>query len=366
MDFSTTDFYPYAPPTISAMVDGDYSNDDGKFLDELSDSLALTKNILPDLLPLLNLDDYKSAVMKILGEMADSNIVKPADYEMYFNKFLLEARQELKKQSIAEKKKAIKMAEESKEERKPLYYYDAESENDMGNEDLSLYAALLIPSWENNPVVRPLIGQMLTSNDKKLKYNTLMQMLKHNHPFPDTLLKYFSSLDDYRYTLYNDLKGMKMLDKFPSLYNNHTDLGKSALLAEKSYGKPDSLVYIDRLKTEYKGKKGFVYFFKYKAKKDDLTWKLATVGLISENKAEFLFEDTIKVRLPRYSYEILNPTGYNRYNFTGFTDIKADTNGMLADQLKKELKKMLYSRRKSAKEFYEGEKNETALSQHID
>ena len=366
LDFSTTDFYPYTPPTISAMGDVDYSYDDGKFLDELSDSLALTKTILPDLLPLLNLDDYKSAVMKILGEMADSNIVKPADYEMYFSKFLLEARQELKKQSIAEKKKAIKMAEESKEERKPSYYYDEESEKDKGNEDLSLYAALLIPSWETNPVVRPLIGQMLASNDKQLKYNTLMQMLKHNLSFPDTLLKYFGSLDDYRYTLYNDLKRMKKLDKFPPLYNNHTDLGKSALLAEKSYGKPDSLVYIDRLKTEYKGKKGFVYFFKYKAKKDDLTWKLATVGLVSENTHEFLFEDTIKVRLPKYSYEVFNYTGYNRYNFTGFTDTKADTNGMLAVQLKKELKKMLYSRRKSAKEFYEGEKNGTMLSQHID
>ena len=92
----------------------------------------------------------------------------------------------------------------------------------------------------------------------------------------------------------------------------------------------------------------------------------ATVGLVSENTHEFLFEDTIKVRLPKYSYEVFNYTGYNRYNFTGFTDTKADTNGMLAVQLKKELKKMLYSRRKSAKEFYEGEKNGTMLSQHID
>ena len=84
-----------------------YSYDNGSFLDELNDTLQLTRTILPDLLPLLNLEDYKSSIMQVLGNMADSNLVKPKDYEQYFSKFLIEAKQELKKQSIAEKKKAI-------------------------------------------------------------------------------------------------------------------------------------------------------------------------------------------------------------------------------------------------------------------
>jgi len=37
-------------------------------------------------------------------------------------------------------------------------------------------------------------------------------------------------------------------------------------------------VYLARLKAEYKNKKGFVYFYKYKTKKDDMAWKLASVG----------------------------------------------------------------------------------------
>ena len=84
----------------------------------MSDSLELTKTILPDLLPLLNLEDYKSPIMDLLGEMADSNLLRPSDYVMYYNKFLLEAKQELKKQSIAEKKAAIEKAEASKEDKK--------------------------------------------------------------------------------------------------------------------------------------------------------------------------------------------------------------------------------------------------------
>lgn len=366
LDLATSDYPSYTTPSLLAMYEENYRYDDGKFLDELSDSLQLTKTILPELLPLLNLDDYKSSIMEILRKMADSSIVQPKDYEAYFSKFILEAKQELKKQSVAEKKKAIKLAEESKTDEKPPYYYRDEDEADKGNEDLSLYATLLIPFWETKPAVKPLIEQMLASYDKKLKYKTMLQLIKSNRPYPDTLLKYFGKLDDYRYILYDDLRQLKKSDKFPSFYNNHLDLGKSALLNEKSYGRPDSLVYLDRLKATYKEKKGFIYFFKYKTKKDDLTWKLATVGLVPENPGEFQFEDTVKLKFPRHMFELFNLRKYNRYNFTGFTDVKVNTDGTLTSQLEKELKKLLYARRKSAKEFYEGEKNGFNMRTHID
>jgi len=52
-----------------------YSYDNGSFMDELQDSLKQTRTILPGLLPLLNLDDYKTSMMQLLGEMVDSNLV---------------------------------------------------------------------------------------------------------------------------------------------------------------------------------------------------------------------------------------------------------------------------------------------------
>jgi uncharacterized protein YbaP (TraB family) len=360
LDFSTGSGYnPYAYPSLNALKYGNsnFSYDNGNFLDELSDSLKLTRTILSDLLPLLNLQDYKTQIMRLLGEMVDSNLVKPADYNIYFSKFLIEAKQELKKQSIAEKKKAIEKAEESKTEKKATSYYDADEAKDSGNDDLSLYATLLLPYWETNTAVQPLIQQMLKSNDKQLKYNTLLLLIANNKPYPDTLLKYFGSLDDYRYQLYSDLKKKKKLDKFPALYNNHLDLGKSSLLDSKSYGKPDSVVYVDRLKMEYKGMKGFIYFYKYKVKKDDLTWKLASVGLVPEDPKQFEFEDSIAKSPLLVNFERIASSRYSRYNFTEFTDTKLKEEEPQDAQLKKMLKKIVYSRRKSAKNFYEEEKD---------
>ena len=45
------------------------------------------------------------------------------------------------------------------------------------------------------------------------------------------------------------------------------------------------------------------------------------------------------------------------YSFSGFSDTKIKDEESVTDQLNKELKRVLYSRRKSAKEFYD--KNST-------
>lgn len=321
------------------------------FMQRLTDSLALTKKILSDLLPLLNLEDYKSTVMDLLGEMADSNLLKPSDYVMYYNKFLLEAKQELKKQSIAEKKAAIEKAEASKEKNKDRE--SDEEETDDGNDLLTRYAKLLIPFWDSHTAVAPLINQMLSSNDKTLKYHILLQLMQKERPYPDSLLRYFGGLEEYRYDLYADLKKMKKLDKFPAMYNNHLDLGKSSLLRMKSYNKPDSLVYADRISTVYKGKKGYMYFFNYKTKKDDLNWKLAVVGLVPENPREFEFTDTLQDAPDSYYWDADDRSyRFGTYEFTRFTDEKAATGEAMKTQMQKELKKMIYEKRKSALQFY--------------
>jgi hypothetical protein len=205
---------------------------------------------------------------------------------------------------------------------------------------------------ESNASVQPLIQQMLRSNDKQLKYSTLLLLLRNNKPVPDTLITYFAGLEQYRYKLYKDLKEINIDVKFPAQYNNHLDLGKSKLMQEKSYDKPDSLVYIDRLAAEVKGKKGFVYFFKYKTRKDDLTWKLATVGLVPQNPKVFEFENIEEPEYPEL-YMTNEMNDYYKYDFTGFSDTKIKDDESLRDQLNKALKKLLYSKRKSAKEFYE-------------
>src|SRR6185436_5457738 len=168
----------------------------GGFMGKLYDSLKLTRTILPGLLPLMTLDDYKQPIMGLLKQMVDSNLVTAKDYEMYFSKFLIEAKQALKKQSIAEKNSAIEKAEDAKLETKPVNtYYRRNNDEDTGNDELVLYATLLLPFKETNPVVNDVFKQLLSSNDKRLKYNTLYLFLQHKLPVPDTMLTYFAKME---------------------------------------------------------------------------------------------------------------------------------------------------------------------------
>lgn len=341
-------YNPVYPSNIRLTTTVDYGNGNNygmpSFFSALSDSLKLTAAIAKDLLPLINIDDYEQPVMELMGTLIDSNLLSAKDYEMYQSKFLIEAKQLLKKQVISEKNKSIEEAKKGDEDK--VNYYNYGTDEDYGNKDLSLYATLLLPFWEKNPAVPQFINQLLTSNDKRLKYNTALLLLRNKKPLPDTMLNYFAATDEYRYELYSDLKENKLLTLFPAAFNTQVELAKSKLLNQQSgYTKADSIEYIDKLSLKHKDRSGYVFFFKYKLKKDDNNWKLASVGIIPGDPKQFEFE-----KENDYIRELA-------YDFTEMTGTKIDTEMPIKNQLQKALKKLLYSRRNSAAEFYNEENN---------
>lgn len=313
------------------------------FLDGLYDSLQLTAAIAKDILPLINIDDYKLPVIEIMAKLVDSNLLVYKDYDQYGSKFLLEARQALKKQLILEKSRAIakeekKMNEENSDDevwRRGGNKYS----RDFGNETLNVYATLLFPLLEKNPSVTQLLKQLLASTDKRLKYKTMLLFIRNSKPVPDSTLNYFAADDDYRYDLYKDLNRVNKGSLFPVRYNNHLDLAKSKLFNSSEYNKPDTVSFLRELPLQWANRDGFVYFFKYKRKKDD-AWKIASVGLVQKNPQNFEFRNE-KGRA--FNYEM---------NFTEFSDEKLADDEPLEPQLQKRIKKMVYAKRESAKEFY--------------
>jgi hypothetical protein len=330
---------------------GKNNSNDENFWDDLYDSIQLTQSILPDMLPLINVDDYKWKMMTLLGRMIDSNLVVASDYEMYFNKFFLEAKQEYKKQVIVEKQKLIKEASE-KNLKADEDDNDTET-NDYGNVKLQLYEKLLLPFWKTNASVPAFFKQLLETSDKKLKYNTMLLLIQNRKPVADSILNSFAVLDEYRYTFYNDLEECDQLGLFPKQYNNPVVLAKSKLISAKSYNKPDSVAYLDKLPAEFNFKHGFVYFFKYKEKKDDPIWRIATVGLLSADSTQFEIRDGSLSTDDDYN----NDGTFDDYDLTSFTETRILENEPVSAQLNRQLKKLLYSHRKSAKEFYDVSKN---------
>jgi hypothetical protein len=181
-------------------------------------------------------------------------------------------------------------------------------------------------------------------------------MLQNNKDVPDSLLNSFAAMDDYRYTLYSDMEENDLLNLFPKKYHNQADLARSKLLFSKQYNKPDTVAYLDKLPTEVNAKPGYVYFFKYKGKKDDAMWKLATVGLLSKDPKQFEIKGTPAWRENIYDDEA------DDYDFTSFTDSRLSEDEPVSVQLNRELKRLVYSKRNSAKEFYNNPKSDDAYA----
>jgi uncharacterized protein YbaP (TraB family) len=317
--------------------------DAGSFLSDVTDSIQLARTILPDLLPLLNLDDYEKPVMSILREMVDSNMVKAKEYKEYMPKFLLKARQEVKRQAIQDQQKAIRQVEQGKEEAAIEETGLAARVNvDYGNEKLELYATLLLPYWDKNAQVPRLFDQMLRSSNSRVRYNTLLQLIRNNKPYPDSLVKRFADDELFAYELYRDLREIKKEGAvFPATSFNKVKLAKSRLIMDNSSELPDSIAYIDKLPMKISGRETEVYFFRYRAKKDDFGWKLAIVGPMIKDSLHF------------DEYNIQKETD-DWADFTEMTatKLKNESEEPVATQLKKQLRKLEYSLRKSAEFFY--------------
>lgn len=346
------------PPVYDEDLDNDADiSYGGTFLDQLSDSLDLTKTILPDLLPLINLDDYKSGIMELLATLVDSNRIAAPELSAYADRFVLEARQELKKQAVLEKKKEIEKAEKRKSKKEGDDDNEDES-SDEGNDDLYLYARLLRPFYDTKPAVKDLLGQMLGSGDKQLRYQVLTLMLRNDMKYPDSVLKQFMDMDEYRYTVFRDLRDMHKLALFPERLMTPGEMGLSALYDEEGYSdKPDSIIFLDSLRASVKGKEGWVWFYKYKSKKDDLNWRIATTGLFSPDPHEFIYEDQKSLNEVVYRYYDHDRNELPGFNMNELTGTLLKTDEPVRAQLEKMLKKMQYSRHRSAKEFYDEDEN---------
>ena len=96
--------------------------------------------------------------------------------------------------------------------------------------------------------------------------------------------------------------------------------------------KMDSIVLLSSKPITFRNKKGIIYFFKYRVKKDD-EWKIGISGLQPEN---------------------INETGSNS-QLSRLTDKRIREDEPLDDQLQLQLKKILFSLSKSGRNFYQGQ-----------
>lgn len=358
--------YLLQDPPVST---GDYSYDYTNNFFTYEDSLELLKTLFPEILQLTTLEDYKKDINSVLVKLVDSGKIAPQDYESYFSMILFDARIALKKQHNQDEKKT--QAELEKEEDRETYTITGDYNASGIMQSLLDYATLLLPFYDKNPAVPRYIEKLWQTKDDMLRFNLMLKMMGKNRPFPDSLPGYFAGKEEMRGNLYYKLCKLKKENLFPAKYKTQDQMALAFLYTEipwfedpdtenelEKYGrysselltsryyrtmsgagnsqkkKMDSVELIKKEPVIWKGKKGYVYFFRYRNTKED-KWKIALSGMQPEDGS--------------ISYQ---------NSFTDLTGVKIKEDQPLAEQLAKQLKKMMYSKSNGTRHFFTERNND--------
>ena len=313
----------------------------------LEDSLALAATLYPEILQLTTLQDYKEPITSLLVKLVDSDYVKANQYVSFYNKIYFDAKIALKKQQGKDEKKAEadKKAADNDEDNggDAARTYNNNYGGINKDDELNDYAVLLMPFYDSNVNVPKFFDKLLKSKDENICMNSAIVLLRNNKPVADSILLALAAKDQTRGSLFTKLDKIKKLDKFPAKYNTQLYIARSYLVADKNFSRIDSIVFVSKQLTFYDHKKGNTYFFKYRIKKED-DWKIGISGLQPEN---------------------INKTSSNN-KLSYMTDKKLRDDKPQNEQFEEQLKKILFSFHKSAKNFFEGDGNSYQSRKAVD
>jgi uncharacterized protein YbaP (TraB family) len=306
------------PPIVSS---NDYNDSYNSYFNfnsnHLTDSLKLNKYLFPDIITLLDYDEYKEIAIDILFDAINDSLIDTTVYAERVNYFALKAKQELRKLPVI--KDDIQKYNEKEEEKK---------KDEDGNDDETTYAAPAVEaaatiarSYNNSNIYNSDFMYKSYSNPYMFnEYKNLKNYYKLLKPFAykRNVQEVLNKIDSIKHRGYilaatvdklldsqkintNILK--EVYDSLPTerydvvrLLNNYnqlkaeqfgikTQLDAAILNLKSNYNikEKDTLNFVEKIPVFYKAKSGFVYLFKIKKQKAK-EWSYYTAGVFSKDE----------------------------------------------------------------------------------
>lgn len=335
------------PPIFESATDVSY------LFAALSDSLQLTKNVLPQILNLANLDDYKQRVYYLLTTMLDSSIITTKEYKSLYNKIFFDAKIALKKMQTADEKISVDNNNEDEEAtvstmpsidriirnnsnlKSISQFYNTNSGTTVSDDDIETYCNLLVPYYYKNNNAKLYLDKLLQFKSNSTKLTVAAVLQRNKIAVPDSVWLSIAKDEKTRIKLLNYAIQVNQMNLFPKQFTQQQIVAKD-ILQQSSYNKKDSLEYLNVfLPMKLKNKTGNIYFFKYKSEEKDVDWKIAYCGL------QPIDTNTVNANkvYTEFSYKVLK------------------TNKTIEEQAAKIVKEEVYKSRKSSSNFYENSRS---------
>ncbi len=243
----------------------------------LNDSLKISKTLLPDILQLISLDDYKPYVYKLLESLADSNLLAAKDLEQNFSKIFFDSKIDLKKQFSKDDEMLKSIADkDAQAANRYKRFYNSEEIDKALIRDFKLLSLF----YNSNEMVKKYFDKAVRSPNHLVQINAIAALAKNEILFDkdDGFMTRLADNKLFSFMLYRSLGLVKSEKYFPYAFKNQKDLTMSQIYAEGDFKHIDTIVFLQKSKAEVRNKKGFVYVYKYRLDTDG-PWYLALCGI---------------------------------------------------------------------------------------
>ncbi|MDP2388641.1 MAG: TraB/GumN family protein [Bacteroidota bacterium] len=267
------------------------------------DSLALTKHLYPKILDLTRYSEYKYAIHKLLAYAVYENVLTKEIYASYKPILFKECKDELKRQFSMEKEEISYFSKsidndmfvdsKSKPAEKNVFREESNKQQSYFGNDHLYALAILIEPFLNETGAKQIITKMQNINGLRTRSSILTYMLSKGHTFPDSVLNKLSSSEESRTYFYKRLKKYEKENIFDKKYLNQKDFAYALIFGNmKLDKKEDTVVFVEKRDITIKNRKGSVYFYKLKQKKDN-NYTIHAAGLFPDNSKQVVTSDDL-------------------------------------------------------------------------
>lgn len=279
-------------------------------INDLHDTLELTKHFVPQLLQLAQVDAYKNNALERIAALHEEGLIKPKDFKSLKNKLIQEVKYDISMNRYNEEQRR-----DSKSEyggyRGPHYYQGGGDYYNTDDSDLTLQ--LLMAFYKDDEKVKALFSDMLRYGDDNLKMNAVSLLIKARQPVPESLVQQLATKDKTRFNIYRSLVEAESLNNYKSLFTDTLALVKSYVVKNVAEEELDSIRFISKHKSVINKQAATLFFFEYKRKKVK-EWTLAYVTLPAD------FGIPKKNNKVRKSFPTAYPSSYDYYGTNYYGD----------------------------------------------
>jgi len=262
--------------------------------EHIGEDTTLALSLFPDVLQLIAVEGYKSPILQLMAEMADSSRLPKTAYEGYFTGLFSDAQILLKKQQLTEQK-SDDDEESPAQPRVSLIGFDPPPMEELQDMDLRPGArssalrldeyAQWLAQFYDRPAVARWYSQLLQIKSLSVRHAVALVLIRNNRPVPDSVLHVLAADNWHRARLYSDLVQAGKEDLFPAEFRNQEAMARSVLFDRRAEGREAEIQLVGKQHVVTQYATGYVYFFKYKVKGQE-GWMMGISGVQPENGKE--------------------------------------------------------------------------------